>query len=100
MWANAKLEREGKVVYGGSHFISGDPPKIRTWVCEELKGKEPYRALLIAIEPIGQCKHPSEKVKANYATKSMPNGWEKYVCNYECQCGKLVKPSAFEVCDE
>lgn len=85
--ANAKLEREGVVVYG--HELDS-----RLWKTERSRYSknngmvmtpEPYKALLICVEPIQPlepCKHPPEKIK-QYTTP--------YGSFLMCECGVPVK---------
>ncbi len=84
--ANAKLEREGKVVYKEK-----DP--VNVW-CEVTWPalNHAYKALLINIEPIEKCTHPKEKVHRKWDLSSqMPIFW------HECDCGAKVQPKEFEV---
>lgn len=85
--ANAKLEREGRVVYGGKFCLGGEwsfvshnnvPPKTNT-----------HKALLINIEPIEQCKHPAQKVIGMQGPG--------LIAEFKCECGVKVKPKGFEV---
>ncbi len=71
--ANAKLEREGKVVYGFNQIPD-------SWTYN--KESDTHKALLICIEPIEKCTHP---VKECF---SFDNG-------YLCSCGARVKPTSF-----
>lgn len=76
--ANAKLEREGKVVFGANKW----------WRELELTNQEPsHKALLINIEAIEKCSHPIEKIRAND-----PN----VIHGFVCLCGAKVKPREFE----
>ncbi len=97
--ANAKLEREGKVVYGthpnGSDWWNGPMPMQ----------KDCYKAFLINIEPIAKCEHPSEKVRTyQKETHVVRKGYDdsdvystdREIVN-ECECGAREKPKSFEV---
>src|SRR5258706_11357189 len=59
--ANAKLEREGKVVWSNSPqaIISNH---YQPWCNVELATKT-HKALLIGIEKIEKCKHPEDKIR-------------------------------------
>ena len=83
--ANAKLEREGKVVY---QYNKG--PWSQTSL-ESFTGikEQDHRALLINIEPIEKCTHPKEKVNEIY-DGGYPIG------EFQCECGAKVKPKEFE----
>lgn len=94
--ANAKLERDGKVVYSESpqQVLSGH---YQPWHNISFQGQT-HKAFLINIEPIAVCTHTKEKVKAQVV-----EGWDKTknyssisIENYICECGAKVKPSAFE----
>lgn len=81
-WANTKLEREGKMVYGGQG-------KFNNWN----EGKADYdkqKALLIAIEPIEQCKHPLKRC-AVWTSGTWDN------ITLKCPCGVYLKAATFEV---
>lgn len=84
--ANAKLEREGKIVW------AYDISKGHLWWTDpQDDGIKNYKALLIGIEKIEVCKHPAEKVS-----------WINFQGShhgYGCECGAKVKPSSFEVCE-
>lgn len=89
--ANAKLEREGKVVYGkNTTDIEGN--FLYSWTSNKYEHLNSHKALLINIEPIEQCAHPVEKVKcigiAGVHTAIM-----------ECECGARVRVAKFEVCE-
>ena len=79
--ANAKLEREGKVVYGYQHDYDEE------WVFHSNESPEEHthKALLINIEPIAKCEHPKEKVKLE-GTPPIA---------FYCECGVKVKPTSF-----
>lgn len=90
--ANAKLEREGKVVTSQQNR-SGDWTSWKTWPNENAT-HETHKALLIAIEPFELCTHPAEKVKCIGGINStLP--WDKphqFVnAYYQCECGARVK---------
>lgn len=89
---SAKLEREGKVVYG---YKTNLP-----WHNVELADGK-YKALLINIEEISPCLHPKDKVKEKKIETygGMVLGPKEKLwthLTYECECGKNVKPSAYE----
>jgi len=93
-FCNAKLEREGRVVYGSedSHWIYGTAPFTSN------------KALLINIEPIEKCTHPSEKIKESIELRDVTrttydDGRATYSHSYfayTCECGAKVKPKEFE----
>lgn len=80
--ANAKLEKEGRVVYAALS---------RTWFesKEQCQGHEVNKALLICVEPTEKCTHPKDSVKTEW------NEFYKYAL-FECECGKSLQPTAFE----
>jgi len=121
--ANAKLEREGKVVGGhetqNEGFRFTEKPGVFGFT---------HKALLINIEPIEKsqtkfekfkelydkglitdaaiekalnesseatqlCKHPAEKVKVKIDMGGT------FMYEFQCQCGAKVKPVSFEVCE-
>lgn len=91
--ANAKLEREGKVVYN-HHGPSTNFNEHPVWISKGWQdGDSTHKALLICIEPIEQCKHPKEKVSLHC---------EKYLnglpmsSEYVCQCGATVVADTFK----
>lgn len=82
---NAKLEREGIPV-----FIFRASDKTINSITS-VAGYRPDlfqdKALMISIEPIEQlekCNHPNEKIK--FLSQSF----------FQCECGKQMKPTAFE----
>lgn len=78
--ANAKLEREGKVVYGlvfPSEFL---------WA-ENNEPSDTHRALLVCIEEI-------EKPKCEHACEGSNVSNNRYFCY---KCGKELKPTGWEV---
>lgn len=77
---NAKLEREGRVVY----LTQTNQPTNN--MLEKQYDWHTHKALLINIEPLEKCRHPKEKV-----TKRI--NWEGI---YECECGQRLKPASFE----
>lgn len=82
--ANAKLERDGKVVYGENNI----------WNWTERKTKsDSHKALLINIESIEKCTHPKEKVRPIFAISAVDE-----IEYYKCQCGSRVQPTEFEAC--
>ncbi len=92
--ANAKLEREGKVVctYWNSPGLPDDDSE---WTVKEKVGESHYKALLINIEPIEMCTHPSEKI--HHLCQSDQD--EYITIKFECECGARVRPKSFEVCE-
>lgn len=88
--ANAKLERDGKVVF--SIKDENYKPGYRAWVynnCPE--NKHTHKAILIAIQEIKKCEHPKDKIKqllCNPASQSR----ETF---FECECGARVEPTEF-----
>jgi len=84
--ANAKLEREGKVVCGYE--------SIKTWDQVKPDYSNTHKALLINIEPIEKCTHPSEKVGPYTSMDVLNNKAEHY---FRCECGAKVKPKSYEV---
>lgn len=107
--ANAKLEREGKIVYGhNGKSVADHFPDAFFWRPDDLvngdvlyNGKiahSTHKALLINIEPIEKCTHPSEKVKTQWRREFhclRDEGIE--VKEWQCECGAKVKPKSFEV---
>lgn len=89
-YANAMLEKEGKVVYCLPGIL-GSPQYL--WDTEMKQQPKTYShiALLINIEPIEPCKHPSEKVESYYAEACRLE--TKY---FKCECGLKVKAIGFE----
>jgi hypothetical protein len=83
--ANAKLEREGKVVYTNVHKLN------LTWYESNSCKEDTHKALLINIEPIETCKHPKEKV---CSIRNIMNANE-IIC-WKCECGAKVQPKEFE----
>lgn len=87
--ANAKLEKEGTVVYTEyrNEVVLNE---TKAWVTYKTTGGT-HKALLINIEPMSKCEHPKEKVKVIK---------EGYVyaddTNFQCECGAVVRPSVFE----
>lgn len=86
--ANAKLEREGRVVTGwkdeGKYCFhesrfEGD---IRT-----------HTAILINIKEINTCKHPNDKIHETFASFIRP------LRHYVCECGSTVEPASFKPID-
>lgn len=87
--ANDKLEREGKVVYGGMNTTSDGKTNSEPFFIMRIdKYYRTHKALLINIEPIESCKHPKEKVSGQYADE---NG-----VIFKCKCGIRVRPKEFE----
>ena len=86
-YANAKLEREGKVVYGNNKIELG----TSMWTAQATR--DTHQALLINIEPIEKCEHPKEKVDLERGTLSWTN--ERGI-HYLCECGAKMKPKEFE----
>lgn len=83
--ANAKLEREGKVVY----FLNQPDMEWMTYSAhKKFLPSAKYKALLINIEPIEKCKHSIEKIRRI----CNPNDYTEY----KCECGANVKPTSFE----
>lgn len=85
--ANAKLEREGKVVYkiNNGYQLSWNENPLTS-----LGGEGSLKALLICIEPIEKCKHIKATAGIDF---SFPH---KTIIEYICECGARVKPSSFE----
>lgn len=83
--ANAKLEREGKIVFSQSsdRRYWEDPNDPTT---QDASERSDLRALLINIEPIEQCTHPTDKVFKS----------SNYSFDYQCECGAKVKPNSFK----
>lgn len=95
-FCNSKLEREGKVVYGTKYNSE------KKWAFDQqgvLPGETTHTALLICIEPINVCEHPSEKVyhqqygEIIYSNPPIekPSGW------YCTSCNQRVKATKWEV---
>lgn len=84
--ANAKLEREGTLIYGQELLNCG-------WGSSK-SPVDKYKALLINVEPIGACKHPVEKVSSRmfmeiHGSGAVTSGSHKY--GYFCECGQRMK---------
>lgn len=79
-YANAKLEREGKIVFA--------PTTGSAWLSHGQYNQVKYKALLINIEPIEKCKHSSDKIRHSQKHLSTPV--------YTCECGAKVTPKEFE----
>ena len=87
--ANAKLEREGKVLYGTIPKISnGRSPEFDGPFQITDNDHVTHKALLINIEPIEKCKHEKEKIKEQRGLPFYPE--------FKCECGAKVKPTSFE----
>lgn len=84
--ANAKLEREGKIIEIEHGYIMGPIGKIG----ETTKVSSKSKALLINIETIEACTHPEEKVKPDVNTIFVEH-------LFKCECGAKLKPKTFEV---
>lgn len=83
--ANAKLEREGKVIYGNE----------LTWTLD-LYQTDKRKALLIniePIEPIEKCTHPLSKL--GFIRREEIGNYEESLA-LRCLCGAIVKPLSFE----
>ncbi len=76
LMANAKLEREGVPLSGNTFGFKSD-------------------VLLLHLEPIVKCEHPSERVKVSLGTEGA-----NFKQNFYCECGARVKPKSFEVCSD
>lgn len=81
IYANAKLELEGKVVYSNTvqhtwHNVNKPYPT------------EDYKGLIINIERMDKCTHPKEKVFSIYMDVTS--------AEFKCECGVRVKPSGYE----
>lgn len=85
-WANAKLLRESRVMYGGGPNGEGVWSRHKMPVCD-------HTALLINIQPIAKCEHSAEKVSLTYITQgnNIVGGNEFFMC----RCGAKVKPNSF-----
>lgn len=89
--ANAKLEREGKVVYGkyknDSHWEIIFSDCVAT--------SDTHKALIINIEKIEKCKHPAEYLflEAFVVDGIRVPRLGVYTCE---KCGAKVKPTVFE----
>lgn len=102
--ANAKLEREGKIVYGhNGKSVADHFPDAFFWRPDDLvngdvlyNGKiahSTHKALLINIEPIEKCVHPTEKVHIFYNYDDLGR---EIVEGFECSCGIRVQATKFE----
>lgn len=80
--ANAKLEREGKIVYGLD--LAGMYGPFETKYSK-------YKAILINIEPIEKCTHPKEKVRMICEQEKPLNTGAFF-----CDCGVVVTPESFK----
>lgn len=95
--ANAKLEREGKVMRNTS--INGDVFN-QGWSTARTYG-DTHQALLINIEPIEKCTHPKEKVSAILTKEAFSKEFGVLLPvykseHYKCECGAVVEPKGFE----
>ncbi len=95
--ANAKLKREGKVVY------SIGVESIDWWADKNPKhGRHVCKALLINIEAIEKCKHPVEKIRQlNWSAPDEKEAFTRGIRTidealFKCGCGAEVKPKQFE----
>lgn len=86
--ANAKLEREGKVVEVQLGFVG------QVYNSNLFSSETKVKALLINIEPLETCKHPKEKIGVRSLFKIGVADFKDG--NYECECGAKVKPKEFE----
>ena len=93
--ANAKLERESKVVYGSnSRLWTTDPqlPIDRPDLNIKYEGPS-HKAFLINIELIEQCTHPKENVQSVWGK----DGCGDPIMHFECEiCSARVQPKGFE----
>lgn len=90
--ANAKLQREGKVVYGWPIDIEKSSHKMWSSELDVYTDEATHRALLINIEelPKKNCEHVGYIAGDEYEGHF-----------FECEkCGKTLKPTAWSVCDE
>lgn len=86
--ANAKLEREGKIV-----FSIGPEALFTSDYKSYFQNKPSHKALLINIEPIESCKHIN--IASLHWLNEKSNKFED-IC-FTCQeCGVKLKPSNFE----
>ncbi len=86
---NAKLEREGKVVYSTHGAMFSITHKA---------SNDGLKALLINIESLEACKHPKEKVfKKKFLSIGPASEGKTPGEYYKCECGARVEPSGFEV---
>ncbi len=82
-FANAKLNREGRVVYQHNKGPWSQTP-VETFTHDKLIDS---KALLINIEPVETCTHSKEKVGDTYQN-GMPE--------FQYECGAKVIPKEFE----
>jgi len=75
--ANAKLKREGKMMYASGKSLE------LNWTNRRYSS-DSYQALLIAIEPINPCNHPFHKIKTIGTME------------WKCECGAYVIPTKFQ----
>ncbi len=85
--ANDKLQREGKVVWSQYTKHTYGP-----YHCAEIN-EATHKAILINVEPLIICEHPSEKVRPNI--QNLANVYNGYTC--ECGARVKLKINAFEV---
>lgn len=86
--ANAKLEKEGKVVFQhkDDKIIWQEYKNPFLAMTQDCQGRN--KALLISTEHIEECKHEYEKVRlSNHNGPSV---------RFTCSCGKRVTPSVFK----
>lgn len=95
--ANAKIEREGAVVYGKSDY------RLTSFATDKnIQFQDgsfaTHKALLINIESIEKCRHPKEKVKEELEfIKKYSGPYSDVQVNHKCDCGAKVTPASFEV---
>lgn len=87
--ANAKLERDGKVVEVELGFVG------QVYNSNLFRSETKAKALLINIEPIETCVHPKEKIKVISKARQDVDG-ARISTWYECECGIEVEPKEFE----
>jgi len=97
--ANAKLEREGKIVFSQSsdRRYWEDPNDPTT---QDASERSDLRALLINIEPIEPCTHLVEKIRQMNWCEPV-EGFNRGLrvtdeVIFECECGARVKPKLWE----
>lgn len=99
--ANAKLEREGKVVfqYQSDNLIWKEYTNPLLALAPDSQNRN--RALLINIEPFEKCTHPKDKIRQmNWVEPIEVEGFNPGLnldnIIFKCDCGAKVVPSAFE----
>lgn len=99
--SNAKLEREGKIVYASRDFkeitLNKQDEKNHIAISSNFKNSA-YQALLIDIKEIKKCDHPSESIV--WSRGDINSTYPERIIEFRCDCGAKVKPTQFKALDE